>query len=499
MKRFFHLMIVVIVAITACSKVNDIDERLNQLEQTVSDLKAQTTAGAFITSVETTADGITFHLSNGQKYNVSNGKDGEAVIANITIEDNYVVITLKNGEIMKLSYQNPLSLVSLELIPDYTDGSVKNVSVVKQTEFTKYLFSLSVAVIPDKYTDLLADTSKFLGKASFVPVKTKAGLGIGSFELTPNVVTSNGSRLDMTFELDSLIASKILNRNLSVSYSISDKEGIHGAATSFVPVSSDNGESVSAGVSLLPGKFSVSNSKQVQFSRGNLYYDNSSFRFENNQYSAETKLYFWLHLSHFLWSKSSAVAIQREYDDPTASKSDLLFTNYEDFTVAGETDKYRALTNEEWTYLISGRNNASQKMGFATVGGSRIAGQNVNGMPGLIILPDTFTDPKTNNGSKPFANVSTNGWEANVYIAGNEWNAMEKAGAVFLPAVGRRKPDDLLVSESGDAGYYWSASSSKASAATMYRLYFNCYGSIHALACDHRDYALCIRLVKDVK
>lgn len=76
---------------------------------------------------------------------------------------------------------------------------------------------------------------------------------------------------------------------------------------------------------------------------------------------------------------------------------------------------------------------------------------------------------------------------------------MEKAGVVFLPAVGQRKPDDFFVSESGDAGYYWSASSSKASAATMYRLYFNCYGSIHALICDHRDYALCIRLVKDVK
>ncbi len=66
MKRFFHLMIVAIVAITACcacSKVNDIDKRLGVLENIVSDLKAQISAGAVITFVDKISDGCTFTLS----------------------------------------------------------------------------------------------------------------------------------------------------------------------------------------------------------------------------------------------------------------------------------------------------------------------------------------------------------------------------------------------------------------------------------------------------
>ena len=78
----------------------------------------------------------------------------------------------------------------------------------------------------------------------------------------------------------------------------------------------------------------------------------------------------------------------------------------------------------------------------------------VNGVPGIIILPDAFVDPNKNNGSNAFEG-STIDWNANLYAAEN-WALMEKNGAVFLPAAGYR--DWEMVNDDGDDGYYWSSS-----------------------------------------
>ena len=64
----FLAIVAIIAGSVSCQKVNDIDKRLTELEQTVSDLKAQILAGAVITSVDKTDDGYTIVLSNGQTY-----------------------------------------------------------------------------------------------------------------------------------------------------------------------------------------------------------------------------------------------------------------------------------------------------------------------------------------------------------------------------------------------------------------------------------------------
>ena len=81
----------------------------------------------------------------------------------------------------------------------------------------------------------------------------------------------------------------------------------------------------------------------------------------------------------------------------------------------------------EWTYLISTRANHDAKWGYATVAGVK----------GLIILPDNFTDPNKNGDSGAFVGNTTS-WTSNVYTSGANWNAMEDAGAIFLPAAGYR-------------------------------------------------------------
>ena len=102
------------------------------------------------------------------------------------------------------------------------------------------------------------------------------------------------------------------------------------------------------------------------------------------------------------------------------------------------------LSIDEWHYLFFTRSDAANKYGYATV----------NGVYGIIFLPDAFVDPNKNNGSNAFVG-STIDWNANLYTEDN-WALMEKNGAVFLPAAGYREGADVDVA--GDRGYYWSSS-----------------------------------------
>ena len=67
-------------AFTGCTDYEDdikaLDDRVSALESTVADLQSQIEAGAVITSVTQSDNGITVTLSNGQSYEITNGKDG---------------------------------------------------------------------------------------------------------------------------------------------------------------------------------------------------------------------------------------------------------------------------------------------------------------------------------------------------------------------------------------------------------------------------------------
>ena len=246
MKRIALIILSVVTIIAgsvSCQKVNDIDKRLTQLEQTVSDLKAQVLAGAVITSVDKTADGCTFVLSNGESYTVTNGKngsDGEAIIADVEIEENFIVLTLKNGETLRISYQNPLSMVTLSIVPDFDDGTVKEPKTSEAMGIKSTNFYLDISVTPAKYAEILSDTERFIHKAVFSPVQTKSGFG-NAFTVSPKRVTyCEGAPipfLQASFELDDESAAVLLNTPYTVSYSIEDKDGVHGAATAFIAIS----------------------------------------------------------------------------------------------------------------------------------------------------------------------------------------------------------------------------------------------------------------------
>ena len=84
-----------------------------------------------------------------------------------------------------------------------------------------------------------------------------------------------------------------------------------------------------------------------------------------------------------------------------------------------EGTNWRTMTKDEWGYLFNGRTNHSQKYGLGIV----------NGVKGMIVLPDDWTLPEGLN----FI-TGTSDWNNEYNIA--QWEQMEWNGAVFLPAAG---------------------------------------------------------------
>lgn len=102
---------------------------------------------------------------------------------------------------------------------------------------------------------------------------------------------------------------------------------------------------------------------------------------------------------------------------------------------------WRTPSKDEWVYIIQSRNGASSKYGHASI----------NGVNGVILLPDAWELPD----GLSFTSGSSN-W-ANVYTI-EQWELMETAGAVFLPAAGARMGTQMSTTYAvGKNGYYWSS------------------------------------------
>ena len=174
--------------------------------------------------------------------------------------------------------------------------------------------------------------------------------------------------------------------------------------------------------------FSVSATKKVRFSKGNLIrvYENAQWKFADNQYDFEAG-YGSGNVDLFGWGTGqhpTGNAYDSQYG-PTSG--DLTGANavYDwacnPIVNGGNTaHQWRTLTKDEWEYLLSGRPNAAAKLGYATV----------NEVEGVVFLPDYWVCP-ANLSFTPGASDYT----VNVYTT-DQWTQMQAAGAIFLPTVG---------------------------------------------------------------
>ena len=255
---------------------------------------------------------------------------------------------------------------------------------------------------------------------------------------------------------------------------------------------------------ILTGRFSVAADKQVAFSPGNLQYKASInwLAFADNQYDMVGKgnKYIsstydgWIDL--FGWGTSGynnkrpymKLMSGSNYGDGT---NDLTGTNYDWGVYAtiinGGGKAWKTLTADEWTYLLQMRDGAADKLGDATVAGTK----------GLVLLPDVWQQPE----GVSFT-AAAEDWPINTYTA-EQWAKMEAAGAVFLPASGYRVNgvNGTAIRGLGDfsMGYYWTASASGTDKASCLNFREMQEGEIPArrVTTDYRSYGFAVRLVRE--
>lgn len=196
----------------------------------------------------------------------------------------------------------------------------------------------------------------------------------------------------------------------------------------------------------LNGEFSVSPSKKVKFSQGNVYAKKNgtawTWGFYDNQYAynslstaesrtartsdTEIDLFTW---GYGTWSTSPTTS---SYLTAIPEPGGILIPSRDWSTTIGDGTLWRSLTFDEWTYLLNGRDGAADKLknGVTVCGKTNC----------LVIAPDNFV-----------------GAIESSYDAA-AWDAAEEAGLVCLPAAGLRYGSG--VEATGTIGFYWSSTSS---------------------------------------
>lgn len=144
--------------------------------------------------------------------------------------------------------------------------------------------------------------------------------------------------------------------------------------------------------------FSVSPTKKVLFSKGNLMFD-GAFHFANRQYDFG---------GYLPWS------------------------NY-------QVDGWQMLSYDEWQFLFLNRPDATSLRGAATV----------CGVHGIIVLPD-------NSDVENFVAGFGDEYNTNVFDI-DSWTALESTGAIFLPAAGSGPDWEGKMVSVGIVGNYWSS------------------------------------------
>lgn len=497
MKKITHIGMAALVAMgmlgTSCNKAEspEIETPETQKENIVTltttvgfaadDTKALTPAG-----VKTFAEGETMAIY----YWKNKGKDHvKAVSAPLTPGDitnggksATFTFTLDNPyKDMSVSYVYPAAMANADFTPNY-DALYNNQDGTLATLASNFDFCTRSGAWSGGNLPSLTLVNQL---AILAITLTNAD---GSSDITSSITGLTLSDGTNTYAITrSAAASPIYvaiqpTSSAAISVIATDGTNLYGKSLTGKTYAASNGYSVSW--KMTSGKFSVSDSKKVSFSKGNLQatYDGSNWTwaFAANQWdyvgdnAANTAITGNKTVSTngtvdlFGWSTSTT------YNGIHNSTSNIYSGAFVDWgshsdVIAGIGSGWRTLSMAEWTYLLATR----------TVNGGKGAdksytiNQSVNGKKGMVIYPDNYTGA--------------------VY-SGSNWASFEAAGCVFLPAAGWRNGTTINHSIN-DRGYYWSTTPSNATAAK--RMFFA--GGLELDGDNSRAYGFSVRLVREVK
>lgn len=390
-----------------------------------------------------------------------------ALQVTVTNATGYDGLYVDSVQVVSVS-QNLCGTVTLDLtVDDYglaaSDGSNSTVTV--------YFASESVQVDNNATLTVQVPILPIASKADDLAVKvythSKANIVHGEGTVPANV--------DFTFSRTK--AAPALGRNMM----------------SRAAVSVTNGTDYTAIVDHSLFTINASTGQQVSFSKGNLQLANgSTWQFAEHQYTVWGPTWRSDKIDNFGWEKTGNYGSSQYYKTATGTSTDVV--DWGDLAISNGgnvSNFWHTMTNDEWTYLTTGRTDASSKYGDATISGQK----------GLVLLPDNWTLP---------AGCSfVTGTHSSIYYTNNtytteEWAKMESAGAVFLPVtyITERKdnPPAGAPAPSTKAGYivaktghYWTSTARDASHAYSARFSEN---GIIMNVFDARYCGLAVRLVR---
>lgn len=231
--------------------------------------------------------------------------------------------------------------------------------------------------------------------------------------------------------------------------------------------------------------FSMSETTKVFFSKGNLQYravgdywsiasTQYLIRGYNNREISETNN---SQIDLFGWATTDIHAISPKPTVISTTNAEYSIDNNVSNNITSENDwgqhignGWRTPTDAEWSYLLSNHS---------------VAHATVDTVKGIVILPDYWILPEGCS-----FNPDNDGFASNTYSI-EEWNKMERYGALFLPAAGYR--GGTTVYSVNKHGFYWASTIFNTSSA--YSVHFNST-SIQVQGTE-RHYGCSVRLVKD--
>ena len=303
--------------------------------------------------------------------------------------------------------------------------------------------------------------------------------------------------------------------------------GVAAAGTFYKPKSTDWSEKTGAnGIpegwtvindGVLPGQFTVNaGGGKVNFSMGSLQYQANStgateapymgvWRFAGHQYdnigasnaNISESYTGWIDL--FGWGTSGYAHRTSDYQPWSHTQTNATFIAYNSLTKnlydedgkadwgynaisnGGNTENsgWRTPKNDEWGYLFNTR---------TTTSGIRYAKATVNGVTGVILLPDDWDASYYALASTNTANAT---WSSNVITLSDWGSKLEAHGAVFLPTSGNR--DGNNAPTSGFVNIWSSDNDDSDNAHCVFIPEASCNPTDHA----YRYAGLIVRLVKN--
>ena len=274
------------------------------------------------------------------------------------------------------------------------------------------------------------------------------------------------------------------------------------------------------------GLFSVSDTKKVRFSQGNLQYIGSAgngdetntgayWKFADNQ---------WDYLNNTNGNNGNGKTVDRDLFCWGTSGYDHGATNYQPWsTTTGFNYLYKAYGNQDanldggdgtadWGYNAISNGGNAENSGWRTLNAyewdhvfsTRSSGSTVNGtsnaryteatintdgigVNGIILFPEGVFIENSEATSWGTINGGS-AWGTQCSTA--QWTALEAKGCVFLPAAGYR--NETSVDLVGSYGYYWSSSHSSSNKVYSMRFYS---GNLNSQNVTDRYYGFSVRLV----